>query len=109
MPDYNPRATVVWWCGALFGALALMFCLSQVAFLGWTAWLQIASAAVLAVAAGLFPVRVPGTRNSYSVGEIFIFLVLLVHGAAAAVVAAAEAFVGSMRTSKRWTSRLFSP
>jgi diguanylate cyclase (GGDEF)-like protein/PAS domain S-box-containing protein len=78
--------------------------------MSWVAWLQVAGATVLAIGAGLFPIRVPGTKIAYAAGEIFIFLLLLVLGpAAAAVAAAAEAFVGSARASKRWTSRLFSP
>jgi hypothetical protein len=49
-------------------------------------------------------------KNSFAAGEIFIFLLLLMHGPAAATLAAAgEAFVGSYRTSKRWTSRIVSP
>ena len=110
MPDYSRKAVLAWWLVATAGALALLWSLWQLSALGWVAWLQVAVAAVLAIAAGLFPVRVPGTRNSYTAGEIFIFLVLLMLGpAAAAVVAAVEAFVGSYRTSSRWTSRLFSP
>jgi PAS domain S-box-containing protein len=65
---------------------------------------------VFAIGAGLFPVRIPRTKVSFGVGEVTIFLVLLLQGpAAAAVLAAAEAGVGSYRTSKRWTSRLGSP
>ncbi|MES2715195.1 MAG: EAL domain-containing protein [Pseudomonadota bacterium] len=60
--------------------------------------------------AGLFPVRVPHWKNAFTAGEIFIFLLLLLHGpAAASVAAAAEGLLGSWRTSKRWTSRLASP
>ena len=46
--------------------------------------------------------RVPGTKNSYAAGEVFIFLLLLMLGPQAAAVAAAfETGVGSLRTSKR--------
>ena len=110
MPDYNRRATLAWWLGAVAGGLALMWSGMQLAAMGWLAGVQVAAAAALAIAAGLFPVRVPGTKNSYAAGEIFIFAILLTLGpAVAAVVAAAEAFMGSYRTSRRWTSRLFSP
>ncbi|MCE2907660.1 MAG: hypothetical protein O9343_00800 [Burkholderiaceae bacterium] len=52
----------------------------------------------------------PSARHGYSAGDILIFLVLPALGpAAAAVVAAGDAFVGSWRNSRRWTSRLFSP
>src|SRR5258706_524253 len=54
--------------------------------------------------------RLRGTKSSFSAAEIFIFLALLYVGLdAACLAAAAEAFVASARTSKRWTSRLVSP
>ena len=110
MPDYNAQAARFWWTSFGGGMLALLFCVWQLAEMSWVAWLQVAGATVLAIGAGLFPIRVPGTKIAYAAGEIFIFLLLLVLGpAAAAVAAAAEAFVGSARASKRWTSRLFSP
>ena len=110
MPDYNRRAAIFWCLAFAAGGLSLLGCLLTLAAMPWLAWLQVAVGLALAIAAGLFPVRVPGTRNSYAAGEISIFLVMLMLGpVAAAVVAAAEAFLGSYRTSKRWTSRLFSP
>ena len=110
MPDYNRKATVLW-CGVVaLGWAGLAWSLFTVAALPWLAWVQIAAGLLLTLGAGLFPVRIPGTKNSFIVGEIFIFLVLLMQGpAAAVVVAAAEAGMGTWRTSKRWTSRLFSP
>src|SRR5205814_137090 len=72
--------------------------------------LEVASGAAIAALSGLFPVRIPGTKTSLAGAELFIFLLLLVHGpAAATIAAAAEAAVGSLRTSKRWTSRIGSP
>src|SRR4029453_3880809 len=60
--------------------------------------------------AGMFPVRIPGSKNSFAAGEIFIFLLLLMHGPAAALLGAAgEALVGAMRTPKLWPSRIVSP
>ncbi|HEY9106443.1 MAG TPA: sensor histidine kinase, partial [Roseateles sp.] len=70
----------------------------------------IAAATALAMLAGLVPVRIPRSTNSFTAGEIFIFLLLLLNGPeAAALASAAEALVGSWRTSKRWTSRIASP
>jgi hypothetical protein len=64
----------------------------------------------LAMLAALFPVRIPRWKNSFTAGEIFIFLLLLMQGPAAATLAAAgEGLLGSWRTSRRWTSRLASP
>ena len=110
MPDYNRKATTYWWTMVSIGALVLLHCAGQVAALPREALLQIIAGAAIATLAGFFPVRIPRSTNSFAAGEIFIFLVLLLHGPAAASLAAAgEALVGSWRTSKRWTSRIASP
>ena len=110
MPDYNTKAAVYWWTVVALGAATLLLSVWLVAQQPSSAWLQIAAGAVVAMVAGIFPVRIPRSKNSFAAGEIFIFLLLLIHGpGAAALAAGGEAFVGSARTSKRWTSRLASP
>ena len=110
MPDYNRKATVYWWTMVAIGLMTLLHCAGQVAQLPRVALLQVLAGAAIATFAGFFPVRIPRSKNSFAAGEIFIFLVLLLHGPAAASLAAAgEALVGSWRTSKRWTSRIASP
>ena len=110
MPDYNRRASAAWWAGFALGLVALLWAAVQTAQLGVVVAGQAVLALLLAVLAALFPVRVPGTRHSYAAGDILIFLALLALGPAPAVlVAAGDAFVGSLRSSRRWTSRLFSP
>ena len=95
---------------AIIGVLVLLHCIVAVAALPRAALLQIVAGAAIATLAGFFPVRIPRSTNSFAAGEIFIFLVLLMHGVpAAALAAAGEALVGSWRTSKRWTSRIASP
>jgi diguanylate cyclase (GGDEF)-like protein/PAS domain S-box-containing protein len=110
MPDYNRKAATYWWVMVLLGLGSLGLALHQVAALPLAAQARVAIGCAVAMLAGLYPVRIPGSKNSFAAGEIFIFLLLLMHGPAAAVLAAAgEALVGSMRSSKRWTSRLVSP
>ncbi len=110
MPDYNRKATAYWWTMVAIGLVTLLHCAGQVAQLPRVALLQVLAGAAIATFAGFFPVRIPRSKNSFAAGEIFIFLVLLLHGPAAASLAAAgEALVGSWRTSKRWTSRIASP
>ena len=110
MPDYNRKATVYWWTMVAIGLMTLLHCAGQVAQLPRVALLQVLAGAAIATFAGFFPVRIPRSKNSFAAGEIFIFLVLLLHGPAAASQAAAgEALVGSWRTSRRWTSRIASP
>jgi diguanylate cyclase (GGDEF)-like protein/PAS domain S-box-containing protein len=109
MPDYNRQATIYWWTMVTLGAVVLGWALLEVSTLPWTTLAQILVGTGFAVAAGFFPVRIPGSKNSFVAGEVFIFVLLLIHGPAAATVAAAgESFVGSYRSSKRWTSRIGS-
>ena len=110
MPDYNRKAATYWWTVVVLGSVTLIGSVVSVADEGPRAWLQIAIGMVIAMLAGFFPVRVPRSKNSFAAGEIFIFLLLLIHGpGAAALAASGEAAVGSWRTSKRWTSRIVSP
>ena len=110
MPDYNPKATAYWWTMVALGSAAFVYSLLAVRALPFEVIAQIFAGGALAAIAGFFPVRIPGSKNSFVAGEIFIFLLLLLHGApAATIAAAAEAYVGAHRSSKRWTSRIASP
>ena len=110
MPDYNRKATVYWWLMVLTGALTLAHTIGVLLALPLAVWAQVGSGVVIAMLAGFFPLRIPRSKNSFAAGEIFIFLLLLVQGpAAAAVAATGEALIASCRTSKRWTSRIVSP
>jgi diguanylate cyclase (GGDEF)-like protein len=110
MPDYNRQAAVYWWVMVLIGAAVLAQSLRVVLTLPAAVLLQVGAGIAITLLAGLFPVRIARSKNSFAAGEIFIFLLLLLHGpAAAAVAAAGEALIGSWRTSKRWTSRIASP
>jgi diguanylate cyclase (GGDEF)-like protein/PAS domain S-box-containing protein len=110
MPDYNRKATVYWWTVVLLGLATLVVSVANVAAQPPLAWAQTAVGMTIAMLAGFFPVRVLRSKNSFAAGEIFIFLLLLIHGSGAAALAAAgESAVGAYRTSKRWTSRIASP
>jgi diguanylate cyclase (GGDEF)-like protein/PAS domain S-box-containing protein len=110
MPDYNRKAAWYWWLTVAMGAAALVLALMSVASLPTPTVMQIGIGCLVAMLAGVYPVRVPGSKNSFAAGEIFILLLLMMHGPeAAALAAACEAFVGSARTTRRWTSRLASP
>jgi len=111
MPDYNRKATAYWWTVVVLGAVTIAFAASAVTTrLSASQCLQVMIGVVVAMLAGMFPVRIPRSKNSFAAGEIFIFSLLLLHGPAAATLASAgEALVGSCRTSKRWTSRIASP
>ena len=110
MPDYNPKATAYWWTLVALGSAVLLHSLTRLSRLPLEVQIQILFGCGVATLAGLFPVRIPGSKNSFAAGEVFILLLLLMQGpAAAALAAACEAVIGSARTSKRWTSWLASP
>ena len=110
MPDYNAKATAYWWTVVLLGLGLVALSLHGVATLSLGAVGRTLLFTLLAMLAGLVPVRVPHTNNSFTAGEMFIFLLLLTDGPhAAALASSCEAAVGSWRTSRRWTSRIASP
>jgi diguanylate cyclase (GGDEF)-like protein/PAS domain S-box-containing protein len=110
MKDYSAAARRYWWTIVPLGLASLAWAMVQVGSMPLITMMQVLGGGAIAAVVGLFPVRIPNTKISIGGGEIFIFLMLLLFGAAAAVLAAAlEGFVGSCRTSKRWTSRLGTP
>ncbi len=110
LPDYNQPARVYWWAVVLAGVATLLGSLQLLAAQPWQTWIQVAAGTLLAMLAGYFPVRIPRTKISFAAGEIFMFLLLLMHGPeAAALAAAGEAGVGALRTTRRWSSRIASP
>jgi diguanylate cyclase (GGDEF)-like protein/PAS domain S-box-containing protein len=110
MPDYNRMAATYWWAMVALGAAVFAWAGHSVSMLAPAQQLRIGCGVVLAMLAAGFPVRIPRSTNSFAAGEIFIFLLLLLYGPAAASIAAAgEGLVGALRTSKRWTSRIIGP
>jgi diguanylate cyclase (GGDEF)-like protein/PAS domain S-box-containing protein len=110
LPDYNRKAAFYWLSVVLLGLSMVLLSLLLLARQTPSAWVDTAAGAAVAMLAGFFPVRVPRSKNSFAAGEIFIFLLLLIHGPeAAALAAAGEAAVGSWRTSRRMSSRIISP
>ncbi|HUP97703.1 MAG TPA: EAL domain-containing protein [Usitatibacter sp.] len=110
MKDYGPSAKLYWWTVTSLGLIAFAYAMTGVLRMDPALMLQVLIGAAVAATVGFFPVRMPGTKTSIAGAEIFIFLLLMVYGPAAGILAAAlEAFVASYRTSKRWTSRLGSP
>ncbi len=110
LPDYNRKATLFWWTMVALGAVCLTLSIRSLTALQAPQLVQIAAGVLVATLAGLFPVRIPRSKNSFAAGEIYVFLLLAIHGPPAAVVGAAcEAALGAYRSSKRWSSRFASP
>jgi diguanylate cyclase (GGDEF)-like protein/PAS domain S-box-containing protein len=105
--DYNTAATRLWLAIALTGALALIVSGVLVArgeasetwqVLGWIA---------IVAAGAAFPIPIPRSKHSIAAADSVIFLLLALHGApAAALAAGVEGLVAASRTSKRLSSRI---
>ena len=108
--DYRAPARRLWLGLVAAGALALAWALQQVLALPWAQQWPLAAGVALVALAAWFPVQIPRTKFTYSVADLFVFSLLAMAGAPAAVLAAgAEAAVGCWRTSRRLSSRLASP
>ena len=109
MPDYNRKATAYWCCVVLLGLAALAASVAEVAALPPSELWKLAGGLLLSSSLALFPVRVPRTNQSFSLGDVFIFLLLMMLGTGAGCIAAGlEALVSCSRRSSRWTTRLGS-
>ncbi|MEO5697657.1 MAG: hypothetical protein ABIQ60_11055, partial [Burkholderiaceae bacterium] len=108
--DYNPAATRFWLGLTLAGALALAASIVQVALMPAAEIAQFAAwMAILAIAAA-FPIEIPRSKHSIAIGDLFIFLILALHGVGPAAIAAAlEGLVAAMRGSARLSSRIGTP
>jgi diguanylate cyclase (GGDEF)-like protein/PAS domain S-box-containing protein len=110
LENYNPRARGYWMVLVALGAAAFAGSVWNVAGLNSHMLVTFGIGIVAVSLAGLFPVVMPGSRLALAGGELFIFLILLLFGVQAAVVAAAcEAAVISWRASSKWTSRIGGP
>ena len=109
MPDYNRASTTYWWTMLLLGCAAWLHGAWQLAALPWATLTLIGGGVTVAMLMAMFPLRIPRTNQSFSIGDVFIFLLLLMHGPAAGCVAAGlESLVSAWRSSRRWTTRLGS-
>ena len=109
MPDYNRKATAYWWALVVLGLASLAGSAWQLVGLPLPSLLLIAGGIALTMLMALYPLKIPRTDQRFSLGDVFIVLLLLTQGAAAASIAAGlESLVSSWRSSRRWTTRLGS-
>uniref|UniRef100_UPI0037C02FB4 hypothetical protein n=1 Tax=Ideonella sp. TaxID=1929293 RepID=UPI0037C02FB4 len=108
--DYNTAATRLWLVIVACGFAVAAWSVFRLAQAVPEQWMAFALGTALAVFAGMVPVRIPRTKTSFSVSDLFIFYLLISQGPAAAILAAGvEGALGAYRTSKRLTSRLSTP
>ncbi len=110
MSDYNLRARAYWWITTSIGVWTLASSLTGLAYLSAAELLKLITTVVVVYFISFSSIRVPGTQVLISPGDLFVFLAALFGGLPCAmVVAVTDAFVGSFRASRRWTSRLGGP
>jgi diguanylate cyclase (GGDEF)-like protein/PAS domain S-box-containing protein len=108
--DYPPRARAAWLAITSAGAGAL-------AWAAWhlvsmpppTAWPLVLALGLVALASSL-SIQLPRSSYSLSIGDVFVFGVLATLGPAAAVLASGvDALSGTLRITKRLSSRMATP
>jgi diguanylate cyclase (GGDEF)-like protein/PAS domain S-box-containing protein len=105
--DYNAAATRFWLALALAGAVSVGVAGWQVAQLPGADILQVLAWMLIVALAAAFPVAIPRTKHSIAVGDVFVFLLLALYGAAPAALAAAlEGAIACTRSSTRVSSRI---
>ena len=88
MPDYNRKATAYWWTMLVLGLGAWLASAVTAAGMPALSLLQIAAGVALAMLMAMFPLKIPRTNQVFSLGDMFIVLLLLTHGASAGCLAA---------------------
>ena len=87
MPDYNRKAAAYWWTVVMLGLASTVYSAVSVAMLPSAALAQTLAGVAIAMVSGYFPVRIGRSKISFSGGEVFIILLLPMHGPAAATLA----------------------
>lgn len=110
LSDYNRAAKTYWTAMVIAGASVFVWAAKHCSSLSILQWTGFAGLLALVVVAGLNPIRIPNTRSSFTAGDVFIFLGMLVLGIPAAVmIGVVDAFASSRQTSKRVASWIAAP
>ncbi len=108
--DYPPRARAVWLLITGAGAASLAWASWNLVSVPLTAAWPLGLALVLVALASGLSIKLPRSSYSLSIGDVFVFGVLATFGPAAAVLASGlDALAGTLRISKRLSSRLATP
>jgi len=108
--DYPPSARAVWVAITAAGATALVWASWQLVSMPETTFWPLALALGLVAVASSLSVELPRSSYSLSIGDVFVFGVLATLGPAAAVLASGvDALAGTLRITRRLSSRLATP
>src|SRR5258706_15375490 len=110
MSDYNRSLRAYWWTSTLVGLAAVVYSVARVARMDRSDILGVIALVAMVVLVTFRPMRIPRTKSSITAGDIFMFLAAILFGApGATLVAVTDAVFSSLRTTRRWTSRLGGP
>jgi len=110
MSDYNRAAKTYWIFMVAAGASVFVWAIARCLSLTQIQGGELAAFVLFAVVTSAHPIRIPNTKSSFTAGDVFTFLALLILGVPAAVlVGIVDVFVSSHRTSKKLTSWIAAP
>src|ERR1700716_1612106 len=108
--DYNRAARTYWTVMVIAGASVFVWAIPHCFGFSPAQWAQFAGLLSLVILAGSNPIRIPNTKSSFTAGDVFTFLGVLLLGIPAAIlIGMADSFVSSRRTSKRMASWIAAP
>ncbi|RVT53799.1 EAL domain-containing protein [Rubrivivax albus] len=108
--DYPPPARRAWLLITAAGAAALVWAAWELMTTPQTGSVPLGLALALVAVASSLSIPLPRSSYSLSIGDVFVFGVLVTLGPAAAVLASGiDALAGTLRISKRLSSRLATP
>src|SRR5205807_4949157 len=110
MSDYNRAAKTYWIFMVAAGAVVFVWAIARCLSLTQIQSGELAAFALFAVVTSAHPIRIPNTKSSFTAGDVFTFLAVLILGVPAAVlVGVVDVFVSSRGTSKKLSSWIAAP
>jgi hypothetical protein len=110
MSDYNRAAKNYWSVTVGAGVIVFGWSLLGTLTLSHLGLVEFAVLLLLVVFAGLHPLRIPNKKSSFTAGDVFIFLGVLLLGVPAAVlIGIADSLVSSRRNSQKPPSSIAAP
>ena len=103
----NHPTKIYWVVSVILGTFILLTSSVKLYQFDGTSLLILILLTLVVIGSGLFPVRILGTHSVITPSEVYIFLIALMFGGAAATcVAAIDSFVSTCKSSNRWITRI---
>ena len=110
MSDYNRSAKTYWSLMVAAGAVVFVWAIVRCLSLTQIQSGELAAFVLFAIVASSHPIRIPNTDSSFTAGDVFTFLAVMILGVPAAIlVGIVDVFVSSRRTSKKLSSWIAAP